>query len=160
MCAGQFDKTALISIHAPLAGSDKNTSLIVSPTKISIHAPLAGSDSYSLWLSSNLHNFNPRSPCGERLNHAGVIDLILDFNPRSPCGERPNWTSIDHRWSHISIHAPLAGSDEGLFKFLMDRLISIHAPLAGSDMEAIENVIGYEISIHAPLAGSDCVQRG
>ena len=33
-------------------------------------------------------HFNPRSPCGERLD--GYTDYIKrkDFNPRSPCGER------------------------------------------------------------------------
>ena len=33
----------------------------------------------------------------------------------------------------ISIHAPLAGSDEDIDHLYPDRLISIHAPLAGSD---------------------------
>ena len=38
----------------------------------------------------------------------------------------------------ISIHAPLAGSDEDIDHLYPDRLISIHAPLAGSDFDAPE----------------------
>ena len=34
-------------------------------------------------------NFNPRSPCGERLRAVYLQDLEeQNFNPRSPCGER------------------------------------------------------------------------
>ena len=34
----------------------------------------------------------------------------------------------------ISIHTPLAGSDQKMPAFLMSAQISIHTPLAGSDM--------------------------
>ena len=33
-------------------------------------------------------DFNPRSPCGERLQLFPVEGSHGDFNPRSPCGER------------------------------------------------------------------------
>ena len=78
-------------------------------------------------------NFNPRSPCGERLavgiavprygisihaplagsdNAAIHCDLAaFDFNPRSPCGERLIASASTPNRSSISIHAPLAGSD-------------------------------------------------
>ncbi len=35
------------------------------------------------------HNFNPRSPCGERQKIVMYCLQLGDFNPRSPCGERP-----------------------------------------------------------------------
>ena len=59
----------------------------------------------------------------------------------------------------ISIHAPLAGSDDFVhIRVAEERTISIHAPLAGSDLVAVHGVAqpGLGISIHAPLAGSDC----
>ena len=34
-------------------------------------------------------DFNPRSPCGERRGYPGRPPGYRDFNPRSPCGERP-----------------------------------------------------------------------
>ena len=169
----------LISIHAPLAGSDYNHSKGKSPTQ----------------------DFNPRSPCGERRCAAACArrtarfqstlplrgatrrsstpterpkfqstlplrgatrlpgrDLPRGqhFNPRSPCGER--------REGELGAKAvwnfnPRSPCGERPSKTTMRRRssgISIHAPLAGSDLE----IIGIprdadEISIHAPLAGSD-----
>ena len=55
---------------------------------ISIHAPRVGSDKRSVILNYYQKDFNPRSPCGERLLFAGNISVPADFNPRSPCGER------------------------------------------------------------------------
>ena len=77
---------------------------------ISIHAPHAGSDLDDDEDGQQSQDFNPRSPCGERLfrhthisllaisihaPHAGsdfvrqsCRFLVNDFNPRSPCGER------------------------------------------------------------------------
>ena len=79
---------------------------------ISIHAPRVGSDLMPFLAQQlNMDDFNPRSPCGERLAlprpycNAGRFQSTLpvwgatavigfgwssssDFNPRSPCGER------------------------------------------------------------------------
>ena len=44
LCTGQLDKPTLISIHAPLAGSDSIDARGSADVIISIHAPLAGSD--------------------------------------------------------------------------------------------------------------------
>ena len=58
-----------ISIRAPLAGSDHDGLHDRPSAGISIRAPLAGSDSRSASASARSHNFNPRSPCGERPLH-------------------------------------------------------------------------------------------
>ena len=103
----------LISIHAPRAGSDAQD-LRAGPAVqvISIHAPRAGSDGSLERLFVQRWNFNPRSPCGERLESSNktlsqtqfqstlpvrgaTVQVRGDtlytryFNPRSPCGERP-----------------------------------------------------------------------
>ena len=80
--------------------------------------------------------------------------------------------------SYISIHAPLAGSDQSPSELPDAQAISIHAPLAGSDATSSKTsntrpnfnprspcgerraatcwrVMPITISIHAPLAGSD-----
>ena len=59
-------------------------------------------------------DFNPRSPCGERLPRYVVHQLPQDFNPRSPCGERPETWNTGFIFTGISIHAPHAGSDKCL----------------------------------------------
>ncbi len=146
-----------ISIHAPLAGSDSPVTPAAAYMVISIHAPLAGSDHQRRRAGTEIHHFNPRSPCGERrmknsdcvsfrvfqstLPLRGATILITaarftstDFNPRSPCGERPVPAFRVVHMGNISIHAPLAGSDlTSLFPTKFLHFISIHAPLAGSD---------------------------
>ena len=126
----------MISIHAPLAGSDvlyiscvlsfinfnprsprgERQNSIKDSVKaliISIHAPLAGSDSSPSTNPNDYIDFNPRSPRGERPDEPSFRCHYADFNPRSPRGERPGLPSIRERSCLISIHAPLAGSDFG-----------------------------------------------
>ena len=130
-----FANFDVISTHAPLAGRDV---LVVSigikvfkfqPTRplrgatesvpalatsdflISTHAPLAGRDRGKGCTLLDSENFNPRAPCGARLQLKPQLFDFLDFNPRAPCGAR--------RFSNdgftikicISTHAPLAGRD-------------------------------------------------
>ncbi|EQW45442.1 hypothetical protein HMPREF9017_01563 [Parascardovia denticolens F0305] len=78
--------------------------------------------------------FNPRSPCGERPPTPTRRRGQRNFNPRSPCGERPHAVLVDAEVVGISIHAPLAGSDQRIaVRRGVASQISIHAPLAGSD---------------------------
>ena len=63
-----FTKVPTISIHAPRAGSDLLFRTVQRGIiQISIHAPRAGSDTPRSKKSPKLRDFNPRSPCGERL---------------------------------------------------------------------------------------------
>ena len=102
----------MISIHAPLAGSDyhhipqtsKDTAYFYprSPrgerqsevsksgkvSGISIHAPLAGSDIFRHYNLPRGKNFYPRSPRGERPIRDHIFKTCLHFYPRSPRGER------------------------------------------------------------------------
>ena len=57
-----------ISIHAPRVGSDVIHGPAVHRLPISIHAPRVGSDGFHSLLFSCSNYFNPRSPCGERLD--------------------------------------------------------------------------------------------
>ena len=101
---------------------------------ISIHAPHAGSDLLKRAQPAVFRDFNPRSPCGERLPLCLVSRWPCYFNPRSPCGERHDKTAPPAAATLISIHAPHAGSDLALTRALhKERTISIHAPHAGSD---------------------------
>ncbi len=51
----------------PVRGATICVSIPYGLTNISIHAPRAGSDIDGEWLTTRETNFNPRSPCGERL---------------------------------------------------------------------------------------------
>ena len=73
----------------PLRGATVSPIFLLRPPVISIHTPLAGSDRRQPGRRSQRSNFNPHSPCGERL-----------------CDTRDCRCPI-----LISIHTPLAGSD-------------------------------------------------
>ena len=80
---------------------------------------------------------------------------LYDFNPRSPCGERLEAYVQCGDWLPISIHAPRVGSDVTNPDSRLQLPISIHAPRVGSDsrLGVIDGSI--LISIHAPRVGSD-----
>ena len=80
-------------------------------TDISTHAPHAGSDVLG----------------------KSCQDMYKDFNPRSPCGERLRFRHPHLRALCISTHAPHAGSDSGRSRQSSFLIISTHAPHAGSD---------------------------
>ncbi len=61
--------------------------------------------------------------------------------------------------ARISIHAPHAGSDDGLDNYRTYCRISIHAPHAGSDAAPAAHPLPVVISIHAPHAGSDLAEN-
>ena len=105
-----------------------------------------------------------------------------DFNPRSPCGERLTEPALKLLAVVISIHAPRVGSDLAVDTGVRVSLISIHAPRVGSDTAltspvsvlsvfqstlpvwgathgpADDGALGI-ISIHAPRVGSDSARH-
>ena len=96
----------MISIHAPLTGSDdflffhiylllfqstlpsqgatKSTSSYTAKILISIHAPLTGSDFLVVLIPLTLGNFNPRSPHRERRPTVSVVKTIQGFQSTLP----------------------------------------------------------------------------
>ena len=66
-CTWSFSfKQQIISIHAPLTGSDGQPTASAPWAGISIHAPLTGSDGTAIRQTGPDADFNPRSPYGER----------------------------------------------------------------------------------------------
>jgi len=145
---------------------------------ISIHAPRAGSDGEAAYNILEQKNFNPRSPCGERLQDIEEVALPGFISIHAPrAGSDMYLSGLDH-FIKISIHAPRAGSDftwgfplqraryfnprspcgerqEPLLEYTGREVISIHAPRAGSDARPPTGQGISSISIHAPRAGSD-----
>ena len=79
----------VISIHAPLTGSDTtNNRMELTSVIISIHAPLTGSDFRNKTIQCNTSYFNPRSPHGERRKHRICQRGRQNLTPHSPHGER------------------------------------------------------------------------
>ena len=85
----QRSQHSLISIRAPLAGSDVcNGDIFQNNVYFNPRSPCGERPSLRLITAYGLH-FNPRSPCGERLLRRPRTGGPSHFNPRSPCGERP-----------------------------------------------------------------------
>ena len=162
----------------PLRGATTRRDKTADAEKISIHVPLAGSDKPLDPPAPPTRNFNPRSPCGERPDSHTVTASGSIFQSTFPLRGATFPVAVWRYAADISIHVPLAGSDIVHQFGFVDRLISIHSPLAGSDPrtrpsstrttyfnprspcgerpDARKHVFEHvAISIHTPLAGSD-----
>ena len=84
--------------------------------------------------------------------------MSLNFNPRSPCGERLELTARYIPVMRFQSTLPLRGATCSCCHASWHLQISIHAPLAGSDDWDMRTGDSFSISIHAPLAGSDCCE--
>ena len=123
-----------ISIHAPPVGSDARAAdYFKKPSKfqstlplwgatvlpeirgffntISIHAPPVGSDGTSGFPSSLSTDFNPRSPCGERLPPHLHRNSSRVFQSTLPLWGATRGAEPKYLPAPISIHAPPVGSD-------------------------------------------------
>ena len=147
-----------ISIHALLAESDRSARPHTRRRDaISIHALLAESDKINPANQTNLPDFYPRSPCGERLSITLLITLLTQyFYPRSPCGERHDYEQYCTHARGISIHALLAESDETQVPnpTRQNQFLSTLSLRRATRLEVYKRHY-LEISIHALLAESD-----
>ena len=148
-----------------------------SAVVISIHAPLTGSDNLFSGFVSFAFDFNPRSPHRERLMETGGTSDTNNFNPRSPHRERryvsSPATSVDAFQSTLPSQGA-TGSKCGLsyWNVFQSTLPSQGAtcpfplsvpvckfqstlPSQGATCFLRCLPLGCTISIHAPITGSD-----
>ena len=78
---------------------------------ISIHAPLVGSDTTSVTTVIMPKYFNPRSPCGERLPLSFPVSCWHNISIHAPLVGSDRAPEFPPPFWGISIHAPLVGSD-------------------------------------------------
>ena len=124
----------IISIHAPRAGSDRVAAVPIRAEQISIHAPRAGSDHIQMGLTSGQHIFQSTPPVRERrLRCLCYLCRSMDFNPRPPCGERLQPLSVLLRFVSFQSTPPVRGATAKAICPCRKERISIHAPRAGSD---------------------------
>jgi len=127
--------------------------------QISIHTPLAGSDGKQHGRDRHPSDFNPHSPCGERLGCCSFrVSANGNFNPHSPCGERHASNATRTRNEDFNPHSPCG---ERRMDALVERLVPTFQstlPLRGATDNAKGPYNQVKISIHTPLAGSDETQ--
>ena len=145
---------------------------------ISIHAPRVGSDRIRNLLDLPVNDFNPRSPCGERL--ASTFRMALPmmisihaprvgsdprrlrpglparyFNPRSPWGERRTGTQWKHPAIQFQSTLPVWGATGCIPRRPLPVIFQSTLPVWGATIAPKIARPAKAISIHAPRVGSD-----
>ena len=102
--------------------------------------PLRGVTPRTSPRSRRRRNFNPHSPCGERLVEDAPCHVVehdaQDFNPHSPCGERLILYGTLTLSMLFQSTLPLRGATPPTDPRTLRSRISIHTPLAGIDTRA------------------------
>ena len=192
----------MISIHAPRVGRDARQSVAQErarrfqstrpvwgataifdamqfPVLISIHAPRVGRDRSPRAGNPARLDFNPRAPCGARLQSGHGRRVKKIFQSTRPVWGATIFDVCNIRTKKISIHAPRVGRDlAAVLRLQLARNISIHAPRVGRDPASAAAHVrrrhfnprapcgarrrrarlgarGDAISIHAPRVGRD-----
>ena len=102
----------VISIHAPLAGSDKKWSEYYHSLQFQSTLPSRGATVRQYYNITFQRYFNPRSPRGERHLHNSHIQATFNFNPRSPRGERPPQPAYVLHYSRFQSTLPSRGATD------------------------------------------------
>ena len=143
----------------PVRGATGQRESVQAGKGISIHAPRAGSDLRDALNVLHLCNFNPCSPCGERLPACRMGSHYPQFQSMLPVRGATLGGCEKGYPRRISIHAPRAGSDICLKAFTFDGYNFNPCSPCGERLRFAENQqICFLISIHAPRAGSDYLQ--
>ena len=144
---------------------------------VSIHAPRVGRDERSVVPFVSPCGFNPRAPCGARLEIAMTIISVECFNPRAPCGARPTslhggdiprwfqstrpvWgaTTLGLTWEDIDLFQstrPVWGATFVTGEIIRGKKFQSTRPVWGATLHSHMDWCGSQVSIHAPRVGRD-----
>ena len=172
-----YQRCRRISIHAPRAGCDVVLQRHRQPLRISIHAPRAGCDVRSDAYARSHQDFNPRTPCGVRLDPARISCFCANFNPRTPCGVRPHQSTTAHKMGDFNPRTPcgvrlivskvdtggepfqstypVRGATAGHSRRWKPCRFQSTYPVRGAARNTCNRLQGVRISIHVPRAGCD-----
>ena len=117
----------------PLRGATRWCDCRWPHSVISIHAPLAGSDKSGKAIIRYLRYFNPRSPCGERPFSFHLVQCLVDISIHAPLAGSDVTNGRITVLSQFQSTLPLRGATIRSHDINPILAISIHAPLAGSD---------------------------
>ena len=126
----------VISIHAPRAGSDGITAvckyyLCIFQSTLPVRGATEAEATRSL-----IQAFQSTLPVrGATIHRHPKQAEKTDFNPRSPCGERLNQIYLKHYTQQFQSTLPVRGATIIRKHLPTGTIISIHAPRAGSDRQ-------------------------
>ena len=141
----------------PVWGATHAVYLKISPSKVSIHAPRVGRDDQSAINTINARSFNPRAPCGARLElRLHTVPRQLCFNPRAPCGARLYFLSFLFLLnSGFQSTRPVWGATNKYKVALKTNWFQSTRPVWGATLSFNLLLIPIAVSIHAPRVGRD-----
>ena len=147
--------------NTPRVGSDQKLHLVYPIFAISIHAPRVGSDTIQLLYHLQTKNFNPRSPCGERLGDFVLFFCCMLFQSTLPVwGATSGILLLRSGQVKISIHAPRVGSDGPLcLRCCCHSNFNPRSPCGERRCADVSHRGAKKISIHAPRVGSDALKK-
>ncbi len=123
---------------------------------ISIHAPLAGCDGQTSASGNAQADFNPRTPCGVRLVRVELTPPDDVFQSTHPLRGATLVLALHFDFLNISIHAPLAGCDLSThIRVAAEKNFNPRTPCGVRLAHERYSRAHRDISIHAPLAGCD-----
>ena len=163
----------------PLRGATMAYEERVLPKIISIHAPLTGSDNGDRMERAILRHFNPRSPYGERpasrcpsLGHRqfqstlplrgatgskrSPYTFLIYFNPRSPYGERPGLPCNHAFYRYFNPRSPYGERRYGAAGVQHGFLFQSTLPLRGATGFKKAMYWSREFQSTLPLRGATC----
>ena len=120
----------------PMQGATVFMSDKIVKIKVSIHAPYAGSDQETSTSMSPRSSFQSTPPMqgATKLTYSD-IPLFIGFNPRPLCRERRlPAPSPPAMYGQFQSTPPMQGATRYLYLDVDYRTVSIHAPYAGSDL--------------------------
>ena len=98
------------STHSLRSATVNGLCITYSP-EVSIHALLAECDGNTLCMSREDLRFNPRTPCGVRLDSTHVVLIPEVFQSTHSLRSATAWRQPGEPWPEVSIHALLAECD-------------------------------------------------
>ena len=124
----------MISIHAPRAGSDEDDANEDAPVvEFQSTLPVRGATTPDIRKAHRYDDFNPRSPCGERLWRGARSEFQSTLPVRG--ATRPS--VVIALFSAFQSTLPVRGATKRVLLCGAPGDISIHAPRAGSQIRAI-----------------------
>ena len=117
----------------PVWGATLGVEVDLLRADISIHAPRVGSDAPHLGCRGERANFNPRSPCGERLVRMPFSPSTLRFQSTLPVWGATLAPLSMNSGARFQSTLPVWGATRPSAPLDLRPCISIHAPRVGSD---------------------------
>ncbi len=144
----------------PVRGATGLVNVTVFRNYVSIHAPRAGRDGRWLAKEDETGCFNPRAPCGARLETWSICPNISWFQSTRPVRGATHGNKSGGFMGSVSIHAPRAGRDSlVLLSVLSFRGFNPRAPCGARPSSFKRSSFILTVSIHAPRAGRDSASR-